>query len=194
MEPLVLKYERVILRDRLPADMEDHRRWLFTETAWMNWDAPWEKNDPRANELYLDRCEERLNQPLPAIRSTLEICLWDGTHIGLVNSYNIGDDRDRLAVGIGLRESRFWGRGLGTEALLPWLAYQFAAGRRQRLYCQTWSGNLRMVKLAGKVGFRECQRQRGCCQVEGQLFDALTYVLYQQDLWNSYPRLQKALR
>lgn len=177
MEPLVLKYNNIILRDRIPADIVDHRRWLTTEVAWLEWDAPWEKEDPDFVQKYLARMEQRLHQPLPAIRSTLEICHADGAHIGMVNAYDIDENPEKLAVGITLRESRYWGQSLGSQAFPLWLDYQFKATGRETIFCQTWSGNTRMIKLAEKCGFAECQRIKGIREVRGQIYDALTFHL-----------------
>lgn len=190
MEPLILKYGDIILRDRIPADLADHRRWLSTETAWMDWDAPWECIDPQFNNRFLERLEQQLHLPLPAIRPALEICHSDGAHIGLVNAYYIDGDRERLAVGIGLRESGYWGKGLGSQAFLLWLGYQFAVTGRKRIYCQTWSGNTRMVKLAAKSHFTESERIKNLLEIRGQRYDALTFVLSQAVFWAMRPELQ----
>ena len=45
------------------------------------------------------------------------------------------------------------------------------------LYTQTWSGNVRMIGLAEKLGFRECRRKPGVRQVRGGTYDALTFRL-----------------
>lgn len=176
MEPLVLKYRDVVLRDRIHQDIADHRRWLTTETAWLEWDAPWEKDDPEFVRQYLEGMEQRLHLPLPPVRSTLEICHRDGTHIGMVNAYYIEKDPSKLAIGITLRESSYWGLGLGSQAFPLWLDYQSQASSRDKIYCQTWSGNTRMIKLAARAGFRECQRSKGTREVRGQYFDALTFI------------------
>ncbi|HOC06576.1 MAG: GNAT family N-acetyltransferase [Bacillota bacterium] len=194
MEPLVLQYQDIILRDRIPADIPDHRRWLSTETAWLEWDAPWESNNPNFISRYLEHMERQLQEPLPAIRRTLEICHRDGTHIGLVNAYYIDGDRERLAVGIGLRESSYWGKGLGTMAFRLWLAYLFAATGNKGIYCQTWSGNIRMMKLAGKCCFSLWERKKDFRQVKGQPFDALTYVLRREVFWAMHPDLAQTFQ
>lgn len=192
-EPLLLKYRDVVLRDRIPTDIQDHRRWLTTETAWLDWDAPWEGNEPLANNRYLEKMEKQLQQPLPAIRSTLEICHADGAHVGMVNAYYINDNKDKLAVGITLRESRYWGKGLGTLAFSLWLAYQFKATGRQHIYCETWSGNTRMKKLAAKCQFTECKRIKDVREVRGQWYDALTFVLTPEVFFSLHPDLEVEL-
>ena len=190
MEPMILKYGNIILRDRKTADLADHRRWLSTETTWMDWDAPWEDNDPEENRRWLARIEQQLYRPPPAIRSSLEICDAEGAHIGLVNSYHVDGDWNKLAVGIGIRESSYWGRGLGSQAFLLWLGYQFSATGSRQLFCQTWTGNTRMVKLAAKAGFQEYNRLPNYRVIEGQSYDALDYVLSRRVFWSAYPDLK----
>ena len=67
----------------------------------------------------------------------LVLCLEEGTPIGSTNCYGMPGEPPRPAVGIDIRESRYWGRGLGSEALPLWLAYVFTALDREVLYCQT---------------------------------------------------------
>lgn len=190
MEPLIIKRGNIVLRDRTFADLADHRRWLTTEIRWLDWDAPWEENNPQENEQYLARIEKRLEEPPPRIRPTLEICLLDGAHIGLVNAYYIGGDRERIAAGIGIRESSYWGRGLGTEAFILWLGYLFLACEKPILYCETWSGNIPMVKLAKKTCFRRCQRLPNHREVRGMRYHGLTYALSRQEFLAKYPELK----
>lgn len=193
MAPVNLKHKDIILRDLIPQDLADHKRWLTTETQWMEWDAPWEEDDPEFNQSYLKRLERKLTYPLPAIRSTLEICHSSGAHIGMVNAYLINKDSSKLAVGITLRESRFWGGGLGSQAFLLWLAYQFKATGRQRVYCETWSGNIRMIKLAQKCNFSECLREPGIREIRGQIYDGLTFVLARDVFFAMHPDWESAV-
>ena len=43
------------------------------------------------------------------------------------------------------------------------------------LYTQTWSGNVRMLRCAEKLGFVECNRGVGTREVDGQRYDGLTF-------------------
>ena len=192
MKPLELHYRDIILRDRLPTDIQDHRRWLTTEVEWLEWDAPWEDMDQESNEQYLQRMERRLTEPLPVLRSTLEICHSSGTHIGMVNAYLIDKDPNRLAVGITIRESRFWGMGLGSQAFLLWLAYQFNQSGRKQIYCQTWSGNTRMTKLAQKCHFAPWIREKNYWAANGQYYDGLTFILRKEVFLAMQPHILTA--
>ena len=39
-------YEDVALRDLLVEDIDNHVRWYTVDVEWMDWDSPWEKDDP----------------------------------------------------------------------------------------------------------------------------------------------------
>ncbi|MDP8221227.1 MAG: GNAT family N-acetyltransferase, partial [Candidatus Stygibacter frigidus] len=72
--------------------------------------------------------------------------------IGWVSSYYIKKDRKQRAVGINITEQQFWGNGFGREALTLFIKYLFD-NNISTLFCQTWSGNTRMTRLAQSLGF-----------------------------------------
>lgn len=45
------------------------------------------------------------------------------------------------------------------------------------LYTQTWSGNVRMLRCAEKLGFVECNRNVATRQLDGKTYDGLTVRL-----------------
>ena len=54
--------------------------------------------------------------------------------------------------------------------------YYFENGVNE-LYTQTWSGNVRMLHCAEKLGFVECDRDMGTREVDGQKYDGLTFKI-----------------
>ena len=148
--------QNVSLRDLKEGDLDDYRRWFFTEAEWQKWDAPWEKST-EASQGYIDRLKQRLLSEPAAIRGRFEICV-DNAHIGWVSSYLIGNNADFLAVGINITEAGYWGRGIGREALKKWIKYLFQTRKPEYIYCETWGGNERMIKLALNVGFEIIER------------------------------------
>lgn len=180
-----IKYQNIVLRDMKESDIEDEIRWRTVETAWGDWDAPWEEITPVDRERELEWISTRK----PDHRLSLEIDTADGVHIGAVNTYCISDDFDwqRLsgeedrralnwAVGIDINESAYWSGGWGTQVLAAFIRYHLEEGYTN-LYTQTWSGNVRMVGLAKKLGFVECSRKHGIRQVRGGTYDGLTFRL-----------------
>lgn len=187
-----LKYQDIILRDMEERDIEDERRWNTVETEWAQWDAPWETERILADfdvRKHRRKCRQWIRSRKPEHRLSLEIETSDGVHIGSVGTYCIDRDfewkkltgeeeRTELswAVGLEICESGYWSRGLGTQALTALVRYHLKAGYT-KLYTQTWSGNVRMVGLAKKLGFVECFRKAGDRQVRGEVYDSLTFRL-----------------
>lgn len=169
-------FGRVRLRNVVTEDIERYIRWNTEEIEWQRWDAPWEKkeNDPEKLRQLIVRI---LDRPKPEIWMRLQLCLADGQHLGAVSTYCINGDEQFRAVGIFIPEKEYWGQGIGYEALSIWIAYLFAVTGNDSLYCETWSGNTRMVRLAEKCGFKEIQRKKNSREVRGQLYDGLRFVL-----------------
>jgi len=186
-----LKYKNVILRDMQESDIESYVRWWTVEREWENWDAPWEKEDTdeqAERNSWREYYESLKNRPEDRLRWKFEIeC--EGRHIGWVSSYMIDENFEWIAVdsikegqtvlravGIDICESDVWGKGIGTNALRAFINYYFEKGVDE-LYTQTWSGNVRMLRCAEKLGFVECNRNEGTREVNGRLYDGLTFRL-----------------
>lgn len=190
-----IKFENIALRDMVESDIEDYVRWFTIDTEWSDFDAPWEP-------VSCDGAEERkswteyyasINDlPEDVLRWKFEI-EWNDRHIGWVSSYMIDENYDWIsakaiqdgqtvyrAVGIDICESNIWGRGVGTNALRAFINYYFEHGVNA-IYTQTWSGNTRMIRCAGKLGFVECGRCKDEREVNGQRYDGLTFRLEKEN-------------
>ena len=172
----------LILRDMLEQDIADNVRWFTTETEWSDWDAPWEpieggEDEQRAS--WTEYYEAVKDAPPEVFRWKREIEL-DGVHIGWVSSYTdleyLDKPEEHPAVGICIIPQEARGRGAGTEALRQFIDDIRAHGH-STVYTQTWSGNLPMIRLAEKLGFREVCRKPQIREVRGQRYDAITFRL-----------------
>lgn len=184
-----IEFENIILRDMIESDIEDYVRWFTVEREWENWDAPWEKEDTDEDSerrRWTESYESRKDRPDDVRRYRLEI-EWNGRHIGSVNAYHIDENYEwigaaesgqtvHLAVGICIYEPNLWGNGIGTNALRAFINYQLKIGADE-IYTQTWSGNVRMIRCAEKLGFVECNRNVGTREVDGQQYDGLSFRL-----------------
>ena len=187
-----IRYRDIVLRDMVESDIEDDIRWNTIETEWALWDAPWEmevelpKFDPVSyrNEQ-LKVLKKSKDQP----RWCFELDTAEGSHIGSVNSYLIDENWDWIpmknvmpgqkvyrTLGIEICDSRYWSKGLGTQALAAFIQYYLGNGCIE-LCLQTWSGNYRMVKAAERLGFTVCHRELENRQVRGDIYDGLTFQL-----------------
>ena len=192
-----IEYKDIILRDMTEADIEDDIRWYTLETDWSNWDAPWEPLPDISNtDSYRKKELLKLAEPKDKIRWGFEIETAEGNHIGTVNSYMINEnfewisvkdiklgDKALRTVGISICESSFCGKGFGTKALAAFVNYYLENGEDE-IYCQTWSGNIRMVKCAEKLGFEICKRKIDYREVNGKKYDGLTFKLNKEKFYN----------
>lgn len=177
--------KQVHLRPIQPKDIDDYIRWYTTETEWMNWDAPWEMEDPIDMDDLIVRLKKRMNNN----SGVMEIYLSSGEHIGWVSSYYIDDDTTKLAVGIDIPEVKYRSQGNGSKALEYWINYNFCEEKQmEEVYTQTWSGNEPMIGLAKKLGFQEVTRKIGIRQVRGNSYDALTFKLKRNSFFGEETR------
>lgn len=189
----VLRCRGVVLRDMRLADIDDHVRWFCTPMDWQRWDAPWENTAVLPNPARKrGRLLRNLRQPLREPRVFFEIEGPDGTHLGWTNRYRTGPERERVAIGIALPDLERGGAGVGTTAFALHAAYRFARDGLDTLHAETWSGNLRMIGLARRVGFEDCGRDPGSCLVRGRAFDGLDFLLRREALRRSCPWLEEA--
>ncbi len=182
-----IEYGNLILRDMIASDVEDYVRWFSVEREWENWDAPWEKEETTEEterKKWTEYYESVKGRPDDIPRWKFEI-EWNGRHIGWVSSYCIDENYEWIgsrkdgqtiyrAVGIDICEPDMQGKGVGTSALRAYMNYCFKGGVNE-LYTQTWSGNIRMIRCAEKLGFAECGRVVDEREVDGQQYDGLTF-------------------
>ena len=183
-------FDDITLRDYQLSDVEDEIRWTNVETEWFYKDTPWMTMEPvDPEELRSDMIEIMNSMPDDAIRWRFEIEV-EGRHIGMVSSCNLDEnfentpwdsiDQSKNAeenhsvreLGIEICEMDYWGRGIGAKALTALMEYYRGLGE-QRFVLQTWSGNLRMLGCARKLGFYEVKRTKGAHIVNGKEYDAL---------------------
>ncbi|MCR5611338.1 MAG: GNAT family N-acetyltransferase [Clostridiales bacterium] len=184
---MIIESDNIILRDMIESDIEDYVRWFTVERDWESWDAPWEKEDTceeTERKKWTEYYESVKDLSDDAQRWKFEI-EWNGRHIGWVSSYCIDENYEWVqkskdcqavynAVGIDICEPELCGKGIGTKTLRAFMNYFFENGVDE-LYTQTWSGNVRMIRCAEKLGFAECGREAGEREVNGQKYDGLTF-------------------
>lgn len=187
-----IRYEDIVLRDYRVTDIEDDIRWNTVETEWALWDAPWEMEKELQRfhpENFRKEQMEALQKAKTGFRWSFELDTADGVHIGGVNSYLVDENFEWIkrkdvasgqkvyhTLGIDILESSYWGKGLGTQALAAFIQYHLDHGVRN-LCLQTWSGNIRMIKVAEKLGFQVCKCRFGIRKVRGGTYDGLTFHL-----------------
>lgn len=177
-------------------DVDDRVYWESEDTEWKLWDGPWDYEGKTQEELGKQLAEkkavwfsriERLPGQDPVL--SLEICVDDmeQTHIGWLGAYYIDDAcciteaGERLAVGITIVPQTVRRKGYAQSALTLYIRYLFACGVPE-VYTQTWSGNVRMIRLAEKLVFSEYMRKKNLRLVRGQRYDGLTFRLLPEQM------------
>lgn len=195
----------IILRDFKESDIETRVYWETTETEWQLWDAPWEyeglTDGERACELkkYIANmhtwAEHALNLSADTRRYSFQIeTSAEHKYIGWVSSYCIDDaynyiDGDGMrAVGVAIPDQTAREHGYATQALCAFIMYLLDCGENE-IYTQTWSGNMRMIGLAKKLGFEECCRKFGTRTVRGVQCDGLTFRLNKEHFRIVYEKI-----
>ncbi|MBQ7130846.1 MAG: GNAT family N-acetyltransferase [Oscillospiraceae bacterium] len=184
-----IRYRNIILRDLVESDIEDWIRWETADTEWMDWDGPDLEAPPFVEGEFRRECAELLQNPLTGFRNFFELDTIQGKHIGMVTSGLTGEDYEYLTreeiragkkayhtFGIVICESGYWSCGYGTQALTAFCQHFLNSGRTE-IRLQTWSGNLRMVSCAQRIGFVEVHRFVGNRHIRGETYDGLTFQL-----------------
>ena len=183
---VICETERLILRDFTKADIAKRIEWETVDREWLDWDAPWERDNDLPVDEMVQGLEEFADMTAAKgpedMRFGFQIDVKEtGEYIGWISCYCIDDnyeytDDDALfAFGIDIPPQSCRGKGYGYEAFKAAIEYLQSKGMKE-IYTQTWSGNTRMVALAEKLGFKEICRKKDYREVRGQKYDGLTFV------------------
>lgn len=183
--------KKVVLRDWELPDLEPLEHWHTGEQEWKQWDGPYfPQMTPEERNVWLTNLRTRIeNEDFPFPRRAL--CIADretNALLGGVSSYWQIKETNWLSVGITLFDPEQRGRRLGQEALGLWCEYLFCGmDSLVRLDLRTWSGNLPMMKVAEKLGFREEARFRNANIVRGKYYDGMGYGVLREEWEERYP-------
>lgn len=188
---LTLPGKTIVLRDWRLDDLDAHAGWLQPGHRWKELDAPYYPGpSPAEIPALIARQRRRIESgELPAPRTSLVIADRAGdTLLGVVTWYWESVETNWPLVGIAIYEPAYWGQGRGYAALGLWSDYLFRElPSIVRLDLRTWSGNLRMMQLALKLGFREEARFRKARIVDGVHYDGLGYGVLREEWQARYP-------
>ncbi len=169
-----------VLVDLVPCDQRfqalEHR-WENNESAF--WGDAGNRQFP-SRQVIQRRQEGRLERPV--LRTVIfGIQTKGGVPIGV---FGIGDfePQHRLAMlGAAIGEPAYWGGGYGTDALLLVVDYAFDWLDLRRVWLQTMSSNVRVIRQMAKVGFTLEGRQRQATLADGIRQDMLCFGLLREE-------------
>lgn len=109
--------------------------------------------------------------------------------VGSVSArYEDGDLKRWLDVGITVYTSTQWGQGIGRIALSLWVDKLFAQIDLPHIGLTTWSGNIRMMRLAERLGMQQEARIRQVRYWQGRYYDSVKYGILRSE-WKTNGRI-----
>ena len=170
MPNLKIEGKIINLRTTIQSDINDYERWNSLDLKAWQFDGPWyNENLSAVVEVRIKWLNGEKKHPY----KFLEIETKDKIHIGWVVVYYNKRDPHMTEIGIDIPEDKYWGRGIGHEALTLWIDYLFNERNFIRLGFETWQGNRGMIRLGEKLGFIEEGRIRKGCEVKGIFYDRI---------------------
>ncbi|MDM5330441.1 GNAT family protein [Neobacillus sp. CF12] len=165
--------QKIVLKEATQQELDKLYYWKYEEKeqAAKKWNGPYILEPRITKEEFLkswaNDYEITVNTP-----KTLIILVGDKV-IGTVSSYWVDKNTNWLETGIVIYDKKYWNGGYGTEAYKLWIDFLFKTTGLHRLGMSTWSGNVRMIKVAEKLGMKEEARIRQARMVDGKYFDAI---------------------
>lgn len=178
-----IKGEKVILRDLTMEDLDDLYYWNYEaqDRDHIKWNGPYYKRPSLKKHEFKEKFTSDFSIiEMDRSRKILVIEV-EGRLIGTVNWYWEDEVTNWLSNGIVIFDSRFWSGGYGTEAFRLWTDYIFEHMDVVRVGISTWSGNVRMMKLARKIGMIEEGRIRKARIVDGEYFDSIKMGILREE-------------
>jgi RimJ/RimL family protein N-acetyltransferase len=97
--------------------------------------------------------------------------------LGVCGLHRVDAINRSAELGIAVQNKRYWGKGLGTEAIRLLVDFGFNVINLHRIYLTVFEDNLQAQRVYEKIGFTKVGRQRECIIRFGKYFD-----LYLMDL------------
>jgi len=175
---VVMAEKNIIIRDWGEADFECYKSWNVGYHKWMAFNGPYypqKTKEEIEREIILLKTKKNISRKVVAFKETNEL-------IGTVSWYWQSIETNWMSVGLAIYDDQLWGQGIGRQALDLWTDYLF--DNRQelvRLDLRTWSGNIGMMKIAEKVGYKLEARFRKARIVNDQFYDGLAYGILREE-------------
>ncbi|MCF6408960.1 GNAT family N-acetyltransferase [Pseudalkalibacillus salsuginis] len=178
-----MKGEKVILRDLTSDDLADLYYWKYEaeDREHLKWNGPYYKLPELAMDEFASGYEKALCKVGTEEPRQILVIETEGKLIGTVNWYWEDEITNWLSNGIVIFDSKYWSGGYGTEAFKLWTDYIFKSMDVVRVGISTWSGNVRMMKLARKIGMIEEGRIRKARIVDGEYYDSIKMGILREE-------------
>jgi len=179
------KSPNIILRELEIKDLEDYLYWNHPSREFHKYNGPYYRK--RSEEELREYVEDLRKKLLQGDRNVLQdkmIIANKNTDeiIGQVNWYWKSEETLWMEIGIVIFNENYWGNKIGYTALKMWTNKIFMENPKLvRLGLSTWSGNLPMMKLAEKLGFKKEAVYRKARIVDEQYYDSISYGILREE-------------
>ncbi len=147
---VVARSARIIIRAKRLEDAENDYRWRTDpELARLDGAEPLKVGF----EEFLRRYPDETLCPRPD-RELYAIDTAEGTHIGNLMVYNLATSLQSAEVGVAIGDGRYRGQGYGTEAMVTFVRWAWAARPWRRLVLHTLEWNERARRCFERAGFQ----------------------------------------
>lgn len=175
----------ILIRELEIKDLEDYLFWNHPSREFHKFNGPYfSKNSEEELKEEVKKYKSQLlngeknvlgNKKIIAVKETDEV-------IGTLNWYWKSVETLWMEIGIVIFNENHWGAGIGYKALKMWIDEIFRDNPRLvRLGLSTWSGNIRMMKLAEKLGLKKEAMYRKARIVEGEYYDSVSYGILKEE-------------
>ncbi len=175
----------LIIRELEMKDLPDYLYWNHPFREFHKYNGPYYgRKSEEELKKYVEEMKEQFrngasnvlkNKKMIANKDTDEI-------IGQVNWYWKSEETLWMEIGIVIFNENYWGKGIGYEALKLWIDEIFDENPKLvRLGLSTWSGNLRMMHLAEKLGFVKEAVYRKARIVNNEYYDSISYGILKEE-------------
>ncbi len=152
---------------------------------WKEWDAPYFPLEKMEYDDFKSHVHQQLQINDVESRYIIEV---DEKIIGTVSYYWEHKPSNWLEIGIVIYDPAYWSGGYGTEALTKWIDYLFTNLSIVRVGLTTWSGNLRMMRVAEKLGMQLEGRLRKCRLYNGTYYDSIRMGILREE-WEAKDKI-----
>lgn len=173
---MILKGEKYTLRDWEIKDLKIYQYWETDHKKWKDFNGPYYPKITNAElKKQIDVIKIKIEATnWPKLRKNLIIADEHNEMLGTVSWYWQSKETHWLSIGLVIYDDKNWSKGIGYEALSLWISYLFETNTNLvRMDLRTWSGNIGMMKLAEKLGFKLEARFRDARIVNGKYYDSI---------------------
>ena len=177
-----------IIREWKEKDLAIYREYQLGEYEWQKYDGPYFPSPTEEDiEKSIQKIKLHIKDPVNNPHSMRVIADKDSdTMIGSVNHYYECRETNWISLGISIFDKSYWRSGIGTTIFKQWTDMIFKKFPEiVRLGFYTWSGNVGMMKIGDKLGYKLETRVRKARIVDGEYYDSIGYGVL-RDEWNSY--------